>query len=241
MHASRPRSRWRWLVRVAVLVVVLALGAIVVTAARGVYDVSPYPRDAASAPRWTMPCFHATSQYNHEPQCARVRGRVVWREQSDPDGDGDRHIVVLSRMRLRVVKLRPTRCCPVSARRSRRSASPRSARAASARSSPRRSGADPALRPLGPEQDAAGHGRPAAAALRVDPHDDADRAPLGQRGPHGTPTRSPEHRLQARLDARLQPVAASFMAQQVLRPAGRAARRASSPCRRPWPCRPRRT
>jgi hypothetical protein len=92
-------------VRVAVLVVVLGLGVVVVTAARGVYDVSPYPRDAASAPRWTMPCFHATSQYNHEPQCARVRGRVVWREQSDPDGDGDRHIVVLSRMRLRVVKL----------------------------------------------------------------------------------------------------------------------------------------
>ena len=98
--------------RVAVLVVVLALGAVVVTAARGVYDVSPYPRDAASAPGWTMPCFHATSQYNHEPQCARVRGRVVWREQSDPDGDGDRHIVVLSRMRLRVVKLRAEQMLP---------------------------------------------------------------------------------------------------------------------------------
>jgi hypothetical protein len=88
-----------------VLVVVLALAAVVVTAARGVYDVSPYPRDSASAPSWTMPCFHATSRYNHEPQCARVRGRVIWREVSDPDGDGDRHIVVLSRMRLRVVKL----------------------------------------------------------------------------------------------------------------------------------------
>lgn len=91
--------------RVAVLVVVVALGVVVVTAARGVYDVSPYPRDPASAPAWTMPCFRATSRYNHEPQCARVRGRVVWREVSDPDGDGDRHVVVLSRMRLRVVKL----------------------------------------------------------------------------------------------------------------------------------------
>ena len=59
-----------------------------------------------------MPCFHATSEYNHEPQCARVRGRVVWREVSDPDGDGDRHIVVLSRMRLRVVKLRADQALP---------------------------------------------------------------------------------------------------------------------------------
>jgi len=95
-----------------VLVVVLGLGAVVVTAARGVYDVSPYPRDAASAPSWTMPCFRATSRYNHEPQCARVRGRVVWREASDPDGDGDRHIVVLSRMRLRVVKLLADQALP---------------------------------------------------------------------------------------------------------------------------------
>src|SRR5688500_15154334 len=105
MQASRPRSRWRWLARVAGLLVVLVLGAVVVTAARGVYDLSPFPRDPASAPSWTRPCFQATSQYDHEPQCARVRGRVVWREVSDPDGDGDRHIVVLSRMRLRVVKL----------------------------------------------------------------------------------------------------------------------------------------
>jgi hypothetical protein len=105
MQASRPRSRWRWLARVAGLLVVLVLGAVVVTAARGVYDLSPFPRDPASAPSWTRPCFQATSQYDHEPQCARVRGRVVWREISDPDGDGDRHIVVLSRMRLRVVKL----------------------------------------------------------------------------------------------------------------------------------------
>jgi hypothetical protein len=105
MQASRPRSRWRWLARVAGLLVVLVLGAVVVTAARGVYDLSPFPGDPASAPSWTRPCFQATSQYDHEPQCARVRGRVVWREISDPDGDGDRHVVVLSRMRLRVVKL----------------------------------------------------------------------------------------------------------------------------------------
>ena len=78
---------------------------VMVTAARGVYDVAPYPMAVASAPPWTMPCFHSTSRYNHEPQCARVRGRVVWREADDPDGDGDRHIVVLSRMRFRVVKL----------------------------------------------------------------------------------------------------------------------------------------
>jgi hypothetical protein len=99
-------------VRLVLLVVVLAVTAVAVTAAGGAYDVSPYPSDPASAARWTMPCFHATSRYQHEPLCARVRGRVVWREASDPDGDGDRHIVVLSRLRLRVVKLRDGQALP---------------------------------------------------------------------------------------------------------------------------------
>ena len=106
MAASRRRRGLRWLVRLALAAVALVLILVMVTAARGVYDVSPYPVAVASAPKWAMPCFHSMPRYNHEPQCARVRGRVVWRESDDPDGDGDRHIVVLSRMRFRVVKLR---------------------------------------------------------------------------------------------------------------------------------------
>ena len=105
MGVSRPRRGLRWLTRIVVAAVVIVVIGVMVTAARGVYDVSPYPVAVASAPRWTMPCFHSVGRYNHEPQCARVRGRVVWREGDDPDGDGDRHIVVLSRMRFRVVKL----------------------------------------------------------------------------------------------------------------------------------------
>ncbi len=38
-----------------------------------------------------------------------MRGRVVWRELDDPDGDADRHLVLLSRFRLRIVKLMPGR------------------------------------------------------------------------------------------------------------------------------------
>ena len=84
MGASRSRRGLRWLVRIALAAFALVLILVMVTAARGVYDVSPYPVAVASAPKWAMPCFHSMPRYNHEPQCARVRGRVVWREQRRP-------------------------------------------------------------------------------------------------------------------------------------------------------------
>ena len=160
MGASGRRRGLRWLVRIALAAFALVLILVMVTAARGEYDVSPYPVAVASAPKWTMPCFRSMPRYNHEPQCARVRGRVVGARRDDPDGDGDRHIVVLSRMRFRVVKLKRGRGRDAggSARRSRPSASRRSAPAASARSSPRPSGAD-ARQPAGQARgfDSPGH------------------------------------------------------------------------------------
>jgi hypothetical protein len=35
-----------------------------------------------------------------------VEGRVVWVQRHDPDGDGDRHVFVVSRLHVRIVKIR---------------------------------------------------------------------------------------------------------------------------------------
>ena len=62
------------------------------------------PGGRAGAPEWTRAC-----RTRNPPQpsvyCAHVRGRVVWRQGNDPDGDGDRHLVLVVDRRLRLVKL----------------------------------------------------------------------------------------------------------------------------------------
>jgi hypothetical protein len=102
---SRRRRR-----TVIALAVVLALAAAAAAVASRGVDAR-YPRLALltpdqqrRAPAWTAPCW-PTARWTDQRQCGRVQGRVVWVQQHDPDGDGDRHLVVVGRFRTRIVKL----------------------------------------------------------------------------------------------------------------------------------------
>ena len=61
--------------------------------------------ERAAAPAWTRPCWLSASERGDGRGCRRVEGRVVWREAVDADGDGDRHLVVVARFHVHVVKL----------------------------------------------------------------------------------------------------------------------------------------
>jgi hypothetical protein len=58
----------------------------------------------ASAPAWTRPCW-PTARWTTKSVCVHVEGRVVWIQKHDPDGDGDRHLLVIARLHPRLVKL----------------------------------------------------------------------------------------------------------------------------------------
>lgn len=51
---------------------------------------------------WSKPCWRRD---RYTLACARVRGRVVYREAVDPDGDGDRHVVVVAGLGLVTLKI----------------------------------------------------------------------------------------------------------------------------------------
>jgi hypothetical protein len=94
--------------RVALLAGGGVLLALVLIALQGSYEsfgpavIGPLERPV---PDWTRPCWRRkpdTPPYT--VRCARVKGRVVYVEQHDPDGDGDRHAIVLAGLRL--VKLK---------------------------------------------------------------------------------------------------------------------------------------
>jgi hypothetical protein len=95
---------------VIALAVLLAIAAAAfVVAGQGVYET--YPRTAlysaagrAAAPRWTVGC-RARRPPAPGRVCANVSGRVVWRQAEDPDGDGDRHLMLVVRRHVRLVKL----------------------------------------------------------------------------------------------------------------------------------------
>jgi hypothetical protein len=99
-----------------VLLVCLALGTVAfVDLSSGVHDA--YPRRALlsaagreRAPAWTRPCAQI-ARWTDLASCAHVRGRVVWVEHRDPDGDGDRHLVVVARRRVHIVKV--SRALPI--------------------------------------------------------------------------------------------------------------------------------
>jgi hypothetical protein len=105
----RKRRRGRRVAAALLLVVALLAIAAVVALAPGSYET--YPRSALltaagqrEAPTWTRPCW-ALAREQREPTCAHVSGRVVWIQHHDPDGDGDRHLVVVGRLHPRVVKI----------------------------------------------------------------------------------------------------------------------------------------
>lgn len=97
--------RRRRLLLGALAVLLLVAAYVFVALARGKYDTSP--RDAVKGggePAWTKPCYRSLP-VRIGSVCARVQGRVVWRQLKDPDGDGDSHLVVVARLRARIVKI----------------------------------------------------------------------------------------------------------------------------------------
>jgi hypothetical protein len=58
-------------------------------------------------PAWTRPCARSNPARGtrYILACARVRGRVIYRQNHDPDGDRDRHLVVISGLRLVTIKV----------------------------------------------------------------------------------------------------------------------------------------
>jgi hypothetical protein len=88
----------------AALLIIATLGSVAL--ARGRYDTYARARlsSAAYAPAWTAPC-RASAAPRDRTTCARIAGRVVWIQKHDPDGDGDRHLIVVSRLRPRIVKV----------------------------------------------------------------------------------------------------------------------------------------
>jgi hypothetical protein len=107
-----PRRRARRVIAVVLLTLVLLAVVAVVALAPGSYET--YPRSALltaagqrDAPAWTRPCW-AEAREQPEPTCAHVSGRVVWIQRHDPDGDGDRHLIVVEGLHPRIVKISPT-------------------------------------------------------------------------------------------------------------------------------------
>ncbi|HEV7752980.1 MAG TPA: hypothetical protein VGO71_15650 [Baekduia sp.] len=91
------------------LLIVVAAAVAVAGLAPGAYE--RYPRTALvsgaqvhRAPAWSEPCW-ATAPRRQEVACVHVKGRVVWVQHHDPDGDGDRHLIVMARLRPRIVKI----------------------------------------------------------------------------------------------------------------------------------------
>lgn len=97
-------------IAVGLLVVVVLLGGVAAAVgAPGAYETYPrvdvlWPAQQAKAPGWTRPCWF-TARWTDKELCEHVSGRVVWIQKQDPDGDGDRHVLIAGHYRLRIVKL----------------------------------------------------------------------------------------------------------------------------------------
>jgi hypothetical protein len=86
-----------------VLVVLLGLaGASTIVLSGGANEGYPRTRlltreQRSRATHWTRPCW-PTARWSLVGICSHIAGRVVWTERSDPDRDGDRHLIVMSRL-----------------------------------------------------------------------------------------------------------------------------------------------
>jgi hypothetical protein len=104
----------RRLLRLGLALLAVAIGVALFLLATGGYERQGLAwvtgRAAVPVPSWTRPCWRpgelrrGRRSYYTLP-CARVEGRVVYRENRDPDGDGDAHYVVAGGGRLVVVKV----------------------------------------------------------------------------------------------------------------------------------------
>jgi hypothetical protein len=112
-EAGRAPPRRRRAQRIVAGALAVVLVTIVVTGvllAGGRYDT--YDRtalltraDREQAPAWTRACWSTVRVVTEATACVRVSGRVVWLERHDTDGDGDRHVILISRLHPRIVKL----------------------------------------------------------------------------------------------------------------------------------------
>ncbi len=96
---SARRVTRRALIALAVVVGLLAALAVVTT---GVDTQRLAFLREGSIPKWTEPCWRKD---RYTLPCARVHGRVVLRQLDDPDGDGDRHVVVVAGLGLTTLKI----------------------------------------------------------------------------------------------------------------------------------------
>jgi hypothetical protein len=92
----------------------LIAGLLAIDLARGSYQAMPRdalitPQRTAAGPAWTRPCWAGVFD-SDQRSCVRVVGRVVWVQKHDPDGDGDRHLIVVARLHAHIVKF--TRAFP---------------------------------------------------------------------------------------------------------------------------------
>jgi hypothetical protein len=110
-HDRRVRRGYR-LVLLSAIVVVVGIAAVAFHGTR--YDTQaaltrlPTVRERG-APAWSKPCWrHYTPPYHgwYTLACARVEGRVIYRQGRDPDGDGDAHLLVVAGPRMVNLKFR---------------------------------------------------------------------------------------------------------------------------------------
>jgi hypothetical protein len=100
-----------WAVRVVAAGV--GIGALLLCAAAATTGWETVPTSFTSGrygvfvPAWTRPCARSNPARGtrYILACARVHGRVVYRQDHDPDGDLDRHLVVISGLRLVTIKV----------------------------------------------------------------------------------------------------------------------------------------
>ena len=110
MAVGAPRARRVRRVALGVLgTLALVVAILAVVFARGDYRTFPrtsllWPAQQAKAPAWTKPCW-PTARWTDKVLCEHVSGRVVWIQKHDPDGDGDRHLLIADRLHARIVKL----------------------------------------------------------------------------------------------------------------------------------------
>jgi hypothetical protein len=107
-----PRRRRGRRVAVVLVLLLLVLGGVgLAVASRGTYETFPRallhtPAQQATAPAWTRPCWSDVANAGATKHtCAHIEGRIVWVQKHDPDGDGDRHFLVVVLRRVRIVKI----------------------------------------------------------------------------------------------------------------------------------------
>jgi hypothetical protein len=98
---------------VLLLLVAIAVAIAVVALRSGTYQTFPRSElltvsQRRAAPSWTRPCW-SIAPWTSDRTCGHVKGRVVWIQHHDPDGDGDRHLIVVARWRPHIVKIASAR------------------------------------------------------------------------------------------------------------------------------------